>query len=73
MIANEDNLFLNPSTSKVFGVPTAVVISSELLNTSLIELNLLPNFPRNGILKLFPLNFEQTFNKSPKRLIPPLL
>ena len=58
MIANEDNLFLNPSTSKVFGVLVAVAISSELLNTSLIELNLLPSFPRKGILKLFPLNFE---------------
>ena len=58
MIANEDNLFLNPSASKVFGVPVAVVISSELLNTSLIELNLLPSFPRKGILKLFPLNFD---------------
>lgn len=44
MIANEDNLFLNPSTSKVFVVLAAAVISSELLNTSLTELNLLPSF-----------------------------
>ena len=46
MIANEDNLFLNPSASKALGVLVAAVISSELLNTSLIELNLLPSFPR---------------------------